>query len=109
MSAFQGGVLPRRGDRAQKSSTTSTPLFAGPQIQQLVSEPVDVLRWVDQSTARTIEEEARDSPTIITDAGRDGGHAGKFKFGIFWDQGKHSGMANAYSIQLCGVGDVDAN
>lgn len=67
-------------------------------FQQLVSEAVDVLWWVDQSTARTTKEEACDSSTFIVDVGRDGGHVDKYEFGICWDQGKHTGIANAYSI-----------
>lgn len=54
-------------------------------------------------------KEVQAEPLKAADEKGDGRHATKFQHGVIRHQGEFSGMANAYSIQLCGVGDIDAN
>lgn len=54
-------------------------------------------------------KEVQGEPSEATDEKGDGRHAAMFQHSVIKRQGEFSGMANAYSIQLCVVGDVDAN
>jgi hypothetical protein len=76
---------------------------SGGRRQHLVSAQVHVLQWFYQSAARAIEKEARDS-TAQTIGGEEDGR----KCRIFKRRPRECiTLADAYPVELYGVGHVD--